>query len=449
MTDELRIPHNIDAEEAVLGSLLIDPSMAYVAVVDILEPDHFFVQKNVWVYEAIQTLNRKGVTPDFVTLCDELERQERLEAIGGAAYLTGLINTVPSALRVADYARIVRDDAIRRRLINAASEVAQLAYDEGRELDVVQRQAETAVLNTRVDGDGDHEIYDLVRKVYDTAEERMQNPTDIPGLPTGIPALDKMLGGLNPGLYLLAARPSMGKTAIALQIASSVAAARHPVMFFTLEMSPQQITQRIVCSWAGVSQLALERGQLDTEAFGRFAEAAAEVSEWPLSVHTRNVTAGSVRAKAQRQQLQGDVSLVVVDYLGLMSDGSDGGTESRSLELGSIARNLLLVAKDLEVPILSIHQLNRSVENRSDKRPLLADLRGSGQLEEHADVVLMPYRDGYYYPGSERANIMEIWVRKNRLGGPSGTVCELFWQGEYMRCVPLARMESPPEVELE
>jgi replicative DNA helicase len=187
---------------------------------------------------------------------------------------------------------------------------------------------------------------------------------------------------------------------------------------------------------------------LDTEAFGRFAEAAAEVSEWPLSVHTRNVTAGSVRAKAQRQQLQDDVSLIVVDYLGLMSDGSNSSAESRSLELGSIARNLLLVAKDLEVPILSIHQLNRSVENRSDKRPLLADLRGSGQLEEHADVALMLYRDGYYYPGSERANIMEIWVRKNRLGGPSGTVCELFWQGEYMRCVPLSKSESPPEVEL-
>ncbi len=437
---KIQIPHNVEAEGAVLGSLLIDPTMAYVDTADILKPEHFFVQKNAWIYEAIQRLNRDGVVPDYVTLRDELARRGRLESIGGEAYLMGLINVVPSALHVEAYANIVQEAAIRRRLIQAASEVAKLAYDESRDIGAVQREAETAVLNARPDGKGDHAIYDLVSVVNEDVAERMENPTDIPGLPTGIRALDEMLGGLETGLYILAARPSVGKTAIALQIASHVASGGQDVMLFTLEMSPEQITRRILSSRAAVSQDELKRGLLDHEGYVRFVEASGVVSDWPLSVHTGNVTPGIVRAKVQRQQLRGDVSLVVVDYLGLMS--GDGEAETRNLELGNIARNLLLTAKELDVPILTIHQLNRGVESRSDKRPLLSDLRESGQLEEHADVVLMLYRDGCYYPDSERADIMEIWVRKNR-NGPSGALCELFWQAEYGRCVSLVERESP------
>lgn len=434
MTKEIQIPHDVEAEEAVLGSLLIDPELAFVVVEDSLRPEDFLIQKNAWVYEAIQKLNRAGIIPDYVTLADELERQERLESIGGAAYLGRLINSVPSALRVEAYAGIVREAANRRQLIKAASDVVKLAYDESLDIETVQRSAETAVLNTRPDLEGDHDIYDLVSAVNEDVAEQMAHPTDVPGLPTGIRALDRMLGGLEPGLYLLAARPSMGKTSVALQIASNVASSGERVKLFTLEMAPQKITKRLLCSWAGVSIEELNRGALEHDEYVRLVETAGVVSEWPLSIHTGNTTAGSVRAKIQREQLHGDVSLVVIDYLGLMS--APEKPETRNLELGAIARDLLLIANELEVPILAVHQLNRSVESRVDKRPMLSDLRESGQLEEHSDVVVMLYRDEYYYPDSERANIMEIWVRKNR-NGPAGVVCELFWQERYMRCVSI------------
>jgi replicative DNA helicase len=437
---EIQIPHNVEAEEAVLGSLLVDPKMAYVSIADILEPSYFFVQKHAWIYEAIQRLNRQGIVPDFVTLCDELERRERLERVGGAAYITHLIGAVPSALRVEAYAEIVRDAALRRRLIRAASQVVELAHDERRAIEDVQREAERAVLDARSEGQRDHAIYDLVTAVSDEVEERLENPAEVPGLSTGIRALDEMLGGMEPGLYILAARPSMGKTALALQIVSHVAAGGRRAMIFSLEMSGQQIAQRLIASRARVTQLDLRRGQLDQEERVRFFRASGEVSDWSLSIHTGNTTPGSVRAKVQRQQLQGEVALVVVDYLGLMKPNRDA--ETRNLELGHLARDLLLVTKELEVPILVLHQLNRGVESRSDKRPLLSDLRESGQLEEHADVVLMLYRDGYYHQESERADIMEVWVRKNRLSGPSDTLCELYWRGEYMRCASLSKQEA-------
>ncbi len=440
MSKQPTIPHNVEAEEAVLGSLLIDPAFAYVTVTPILKPDDFYVHKNAWMYDAIHSLNQRSVRPDYVTLCDELERQGRLEEIGGAAYLTHLINVVPSALRVEAYAHIVEQAAIRRRLIQAASEVAQLAYDEELDVDVVQTRSEEAVLNTRHDSGEDHDISALVNDLFAEAEEWMEHPTDMPGLPTGIRPLDEMLGGLQTGLYLLAARPSMGKTALALQIASNVAAMGGRVMIFTLEMSPAQLAQRLTCSWAGVSQRDLTRGALNRENYARFVQTAGEVHEWPVSVHTGDVTAGVVRAKVQREQLRGDVALVIVDYLGLMS--SDQTVETRNLELGGIGRGLLRAAKALDVPIVAIHQLNRGVDNRADKRPLLSDLRESGQLEEHADVALMLYREGYYDDASFRANVMEVWVRKNRLGGPAGERCELFWQGAYMRCCELEKEEG-------
>ncbi len=441
MSKQQAIPHNAEAEEAVLGSLLIDPSMGYISVAPILEPGDFYIQKNAWVYDAVQTLNRRGVMPDFVTLCDELERRGQLKDVGGAAYLTKLINTVPSALRVEGYAHIVEQAAIRRRLILAASEVAKLAYDEEMDIGAVQAQAEEAVLNTRRNGVGDHAIPDVIETVYAQADERMNNPTDCPGLSTGLRPLDGLLGGLQTGFYILAARPSVGKTALALQIASNVAAAGERVMVFTLEMSPEQLVRRLACSWAEVSLRELLRGKLDPESYARFTRAVGEINEWPMSLHTGDVTPGVVRAKVQRELLRGDVALVIVDYLGLLSPDQQTlkRAETRNLELGGIARGLLLAANALDTPILSIHQLNRGVDARPDKRPMLSDLRESGQLEEHADVVLMLYREGYYDNGNggvdnERANVMEVWARKNRLDGPSGERCELFWRGAMMRC---------------
>ncbi len=290
-------------------------------------------------------------------------------------------------------------------------------------------------------------LQDIIETVFAQAEDRMNNPTDCPGISTGLRPLDGLLGGLQTGFYILAARPSMGKTALALQreirAASNVASSGERVMVFTLEMSPEQLVRRLACSWAEVSLRDLLRGKLEPESYARFTRAVGEINEWPVSLHTGDVTPGVVRAKVQRELLRGDVALVIVDYLGLLSPDQHTlkRAETRNLELGGIARGLLLAANALDTPMLSIHQLNRGVDGRTDKRPMLSDLRESGQLEEHADVVLMLYREGYYDNGNggvdnenERANVMEVWSRKNRVDGPAGERCELFWRGAMMRC---------------
>jgi replicative DNA helicase len=432
-------PCNLEAEKSVLGALLIDPS-ACATVAPILEPSDFYLQKNSWVYEAIRDLHRHGRPLDLTTIADEIERRGRLEDIGGIAYLTGLTTVTPSALHAEEYARIVGEKASRRRLLQAASEVAKLAYNEDLGIDETQTRAETAVLDARRDTGSLVKADELADDLWRDIEEWQNNPAEIRGLSTGLTPLDKTIGGLEPGLYVLAARTSMGKTALALQIASNVAQRGRKVIYFTLEMDEKQLSRRLTSSVAGISLDQVKRGQAAPEELKKLSVAVAEFSEWKFMIQPGIVTAGDIRAIVQRESLRDKVELVVVDYLGLMA--STKRTETRNLELGEITRGLLLAAKDLEVPIIALHQLNRSVEKRSDKTPLLSDLRESGQIEEHADAVLMLYREGYYNPESESANVMQVWIRKNRLGGPAGRVCELYWHGEYMRCEPLARQTN-------
>ena len=434
-------PFSVKAEEALVGSVLIDPS-AYEEVAPLVEADDIYLQKVRMVWQAVEALKERGDAPDYVTVNDELERREKLEEMGGAAYVTHLLEVVPSALHAKEYARQVASDAQRRRLIQAASDVAKAAYDERLDVQEAQSRAESAVLDTRRNGSRTVTAEQVFGELYEDVSAWAENPAEARGLLTGLTPLDKMLGGMEPGLYLLAARPSLGKTAMALQIAANVAKAGHKVVIFTLEMGKRQLALRLACSEAGVVMDKVKRGVASRDELKRVMDAIGELHEWPLVMHTGTVTVGDVRAVTQRETMTDEVGLVVVDYLGLMA--ASKRVENRNLELGSISRGLKLTGDDLQVPVLSIHQLNRSVENRQDKRPMLSDLRESGRLEEDADVVLMLYRDGYYYPESERKNVMEIWVRKNRLGGPSGRRCEMFWQGRYMRCVPLERHAEEP-----
>jgi replicative DNA helicase len=434
-------PHNIESEEALLGALLIDPA-AYITVAANLQADDFYRQKNRYIWEAIDVLKQRGDSVDHVTVSDELEKRGRLEEIGGAAYLTHLLGSVGSVMSAKTYAESIRSASVRRQLIRAASGIAKLAYDEEIEAEEAQAKAEGLLLGSRRDGSGTVELADLMPELYEDVTYWREHPGEPRGLLTGLNALDKMLGGLKSGLYLLAARPSLGKTSVALQVASNVARRGQKVIIFTLEMSEEQIRNRLTFSEARLTQQQVESGETTEEEHTRLIKAMGEVADWPIVIHEGTVTAGDIRAVTQRETMRGgDVGLVIVDYLGLMAASKQADT--RNLELGAISRGLLLAAKDLDTPILAVHQLNRSVDNRADKRPMLSDLRESGRLEEDADVVLMLYRDGYYYPESERADIMEIWVRKNRLGGPAGERCEMYWRGRYMRCEPLIPISEP------
>jgi len=435
---ETPVLYNVEAEEAVLGSLLIDPA-AYTDVAPLLTSDDYYIRKNGWIHEAICTIVERGEQIDLVALCDELDRSGRLEETGGMAYLTHLMNVVPSALHATQYAGIVSEYGARRRLLDAATIAAKAAHDTDAHLDDVLARAEAAVLSVRRADSTGIAAAQLMDQLYDLVTDWMNNPLregEVRGLATGIGPLDRALGGLGQGLYLVAARPSMGKTALVLQIAANVASLGQRVVVFSLELDADEIGLRMACSRAHVPLDRLRRGEAEGEEYSKVIQAIGEISEWPLTIHSGGAPrASDVRAVVQRQQAHAGVALVIVDGLGLMESVKDA--ETRNLELGSISRDLKITANTLGVPIIAVHQLSRAVEQRADKRPLMSDLRESGRLEEDADVILMLYREGYYDATSPEANLAEVWIRKNRLGGPAGRAVQLYWMEELMWFAPV------------
>ncbi len=440
----MELPHNKSTEEALVGAVLIDPG-AYEVIAPTLRAADLHNGRARIVYTAIEKLRSRGDQVDHVTLADHLESTGQLTEIGGAAYLTHLVNVVPSALHVEDYAQLIQEDATRRDLIRAASDAVKAAYDEESDIEEVVARFEAAVLGARREVTRLVTAYDACAELYEDVSYWANHPDETRGLPTGLVPLDRTIGGLEPGLYILAARPSMGKTALALQIAANVAKAGRKVLIFTLEMGAKQLMLRLACAEAKVAVDTVRRGVSNTGELLAVHKAMGVIADWPLVLHTGTVTAGDIRAVVQRESLGEAVGLVVVDYLGLMAASKRANT--RNLELGAISRGLLLAAKGLDTPILAIHQLNRGVDQRSERQPRLSDLRESGRLEEDADVVLMLYRSGYYWPERADADVMEIWVRKNRLGGPAGSVCKMYWRGELMRCEPLTTAD-PGALEL-
>jgi replicative DNA helicase len=420
-------PQSVEAEEAVLGALLIDPD-AIIRVATVLKPEDFYREKNRWIYETAMALHERREPIDFLTVCDELDHREQLDSVGGPAFITSLINAVPTSVHAEYYAHIVERTATRRRLIEAAGEIAALAYKEADDVDEVVDRAEQVLFGVserRVARDL-VPIKQVLSEYYDRIEYLTRHRGEMIGIPTGFHDLDKILGGMQRSdMLILAARPSVGKTSLALSIAHNAAKRyQQRVALFSLEMSNEQVVQRLISAETGINSQRLRRGEIAQDEWGRFMKATSDLAETHFFVDdTPGVSALELRTKARRLHADVGVDLIVVDYLQLMR--GDFRSENRVQEISSISRGLKALARELNVPVLALSQLSRGVEARSDKRPILSDLRESGALEQDADVVIFIYRDELYNENTERKNIADIIVAKHR-NGPTGNVALYF-----------------------
>jgi replicative DNA helicase len=422
------VPQNVEAEEAVLGSLLIDAE-AIFRVSPFLKPDDFYIVKNGWVYDVILHLHERRHPADFVTVCDELENREQLEEVGGPAYISSLINSVPTAIHVEAYGHIVERTALRRKLIGAASQIASFAYEEDQSVDEVIDRSEAVLfsISQRRASRDLVPIKQVLADYYDRIAYLYEHRGEPLGIPTGFVDLDKLLGGLQRSdLVIIAARPGVGKTSMLLGIALSAARRyKQKAAVFSLEMSNEQLVQRLMSSETGIDSQRLRLGELQENEWPQFVEAAGRLSDAMLFIDdTPGISALQLRTKARRLHAEFGLDLIMVDYLQLMS--GDFRSENRVQEISYISRALKGLARELNVPVMAASQLSRAVEQRHDKRPILSDLRESGSIEQDADVVMFIYRDEMYNPDTEMKNIADIIVAKHR-HGPTGTV-QLFFR---------------------
>lgn len=429
-------PQNTDAEASLLGAILID-SDAIVKIADQISFESFFDPRHARIYEAIAQLYERHSPIDVLTLADQLRNSGFLETIGGAAYLTELTNYVPTAAHAEQYADIVAQKALRRRLIKAAQEISSLSYDESKQLRDLIEEAEARLFEVSQSHIKQNVISleAILAESFDRLDELHKDKGKIRGVPTGYKDLDNTLAGLQRSdLFILAARPSMGKTALALNIAHNVAVqAKEPVLVFSLEMSKEQLVDRLLSMESGVDAWALRTGNLTDADFEKIGQAMGALSEAPIFIDdTPGITVSDLRTKARREAHQRRLGLIIVDYLQLMSGGSKfGGDFNRVQEISEISRGLKRVARELNVPLMALSQLSRSVESRSPQIPQLADLRDSGSIEQDADVVAFIYREDYYNPETDRKNITDVLIKKHR-NGPTGGV-ELYFDREKQR----------------
>ncbi|HEY66403.1 MAG TPA: replicative DNA helicase [Caldilineae bacterium] len=444
-TDRL-VPANIEAEEAVLGSILIDPD-AIIKIAPSLYPEDFYLEKHRWIYQAALDLHERRQPVDFVTLCDELERRGQLHEVGGPAYITELVNVVPTAIHVEHYAQIVERTATLRRLISAAGQIAQLAYEDTGEIEEIVDRAEEIIFSIserRLRRDL-VPIRQVLNEVVQRIDYLASHQGELMGVPTGFRLLDKLLGGFQKSdLIILAARPSVGKTSLALNIAVN-AAKRYGqrVAFFSLEMSNEQLVQRLLSVETGIDQQRLRLGQIQEEEWPLLMEAAGVLSNTMLFIDdTPALSALELRTKARRVHAEYGLDLIIVDYLQLMR--GDSRAENRVQEISYISRSLKGLARELNVPVLALSQLSRAVETRTDKRPMLSDLRESGSIEQDADIVMFIYREDMYDEMTERKNIADIIVAKHR-NGPTGVV-PLYFRKELTQFLDLELYREELEI---
>ncbi len=428
---QLRVPpHSIEAESSVLGGLLLD-NAAWDRVNDLLGDGDFYRYEHRLIYGAMAALINATRPADVITVFEHLQSQGKAEETGGLAYLNALAQYVPSAGNIRRYAEIVRERAILRKLVAASDEIATNAFNpQGRPVATILDESEQKIFNIGEEGSrmkrGFQSMDTLVVDLLDRVQEMADNPNDITGVPTGFYDLDRMTSGLQPGdMIVLAARPSMGKTAFAINIAEHVALNEQlPVAVFSMEMGAAQLAVRIVGSIGRIDQGHLRTGKLTDEEWPRLTEAIEKLRTISLHIdETAGLTASELRANARRlaRQCGGKLGLIVVDYLQLMS-GSSGNDENRATELGEISRGMKMLAKELGCPLIALSQLNRSVETRPDKRPMMSDLRESGAIEQDADIIMFIYRDEYYTKDAcKEPGVAEIIIAKQR-NGPTGVV---------------------------
>jgi replicative DNA helicase len=426
----LRVPpHSIEAEQSVLGGLLLDNS-AWDRAGDLLTDSDFYRYEHKAIYKAIGDLVSNSRPADVITVFEQLQTHGKAEECGGIAYLNALAQSVPSAANLRRYAEIVRERAVLRKLIEASDEIATNAFNpQGRSVSQILDEAEGRVFQIGEEGQrskqGFQSMDQLVVQLIDRVTELHENGAeDVTGVRTGFFDLDRMTAGLQPGdLIVLAARPSMGKTAFALNIAENVAVQEGlPVVVFSMEMGASQLALRLVGSLGRIDQSGLRTGKIKDDDWGRLSEAVDKLKNASIFIdETPGLSAAELRARARRQaRACGRLGLIVIDYLQLMS-GSSGSDENRATELGEISRGLKALAKELQCPVIALSQLNRSVETRNDKRPMMSDLRESGAIEQDADVIMFIYRDDYYNKDSKEPGVAEIVIGKQR-NGPVGTV---------------------------
>lgn len=431
MSDMLpSVPHNPEAEQAVLGAMLVDNSVI-CNVVPLLSADDFYAERHGWLYQAIVDMFNNGIAVDVITLSAELERRKQLAEVGGTAYIMELISVMPTSIHAEHYARLVADASLLRNLIRASSQIAQLAYEQrdGSASQIVDK-AEQIILSVGAKRRfAAKPMFQVVNNVVDQIDAlyRRQSERYIPGVPSGFAPLDSLLGGFQRGdMIVLAARPSMGKTSLALSMAwNAVRRYGCKVAVFSMEMSAEQVVQRLLAIESGIGLHRLRVGQIDGEnEWHKIITAADVVQSAPMYIDdTPVLTAVDLRARARRLYAEHGIDLVIVDYLQLMV--GERRFDNRVQEITSISRSLKELARELDIPVIAVSQLSRAVEGRQDKRPVLADLRDSGSIEQDADVVMFLYREEVYKPGTGNENIADVIVAKHR-NGPIGQVSVYF-----------------------
>ena len=440
-------PQNTDAEASLLGAVLIDTD-AIVKIADAIHVEDFYDARHARIYEALLALYEKRSQIDVLTLADQLKGTGFLDMVGGPSYLTELTNYVPTAAHVEQYADIVAQKALRRRLIAAAGDMAELGQDESKSLKELIEEAESRLFEVSQQHVKQSivSIEDILTDSFERLDDLHKDKAKLRGVPTGYRDLDQMLAGLQRSdLFILAARPSMGKTAFVLNLAHKVATgAKEPVLIFSLEMSKEQLVDRLLAMESGVDAWALRTGNLTDSDFEKLGEAMGTLSEAKIYIDdTPSITVSDLRTKARREAHNQKLGLIIVDYLQLMSGGGRyADSANRVQEISEISRRLKGVARELNVPLIALSQLSRSVENRSPQIPQLADLRESGSIEQDADVVAFLYREDYYNPESERKNIMDVLIKKHR-NGPTGGV-ELYFDRDKQRIRSIDTKHSNP-----
>ena len=427
---QLRVPpHSIEAESSVLGGLLLD-NTAWDRVSDLVKEGDFYRHEHQLIFSAVAQLINASKPADVITVFEQLRGLGNAEEAGGLVYLNSLAQYVPSAANIRRYAEIVRERGILRKLLTASDEIATKAFNpQGKSVAQILDEAEQKIFNIGEEGSrmkqGFQGMDTLVVDLMDRVQEMADNPNDITGVPTGFYDLDRMTAGFQAGdMIVLAARPSMGKTALAINIAEHVALNEGlPVAVFSMEMGASQLAVRIVGSIGRINQGHLRTGKLTDEEWPRLTEAIEKLRNISLHIdETPGLSPSELRANARRLARQcGKLGLIVVDYLQLMSGSGGSNGENRATELGEISRGLKMLAKELQCPVIALSQLNRSVEQRTDKRPMMSDLRESGAIEQDADIIMFIYRDEYYNKDSKEPGVAEVIIGKQR-NGPTGTV---------------------------
>ena len=434
-------PHDLEAEQAIIGSMLTDKD-AVISAIEVLKEDDFYREDNKAIYSAILNLYNRAEPIDIITVKSELESMGKFEKVGGLEYLAELPEKVPTTANAMKYIKIVEEKSTLRRLIKTANEIIELGYSPTEDVEDIMEGAEKKIFNIMQDKSQKSytPIKDALVESFTKLEELYNRKQHITGVPSGFTELDYRTAGFHGSeLILIAARPAMGKTAFALNIASNAALKGNTaVAVFSLEMSKEQLVNRILCSESMVDSNKVRTGKLEEDDWTKLAGTIGPLSEAEIYIDdTPGINIMEIRAKCRKLKLEKNIGMVVIDYLQLIQGSGNRRSGSREQEISEISRSLKILAKELDVPVIALSQLSRAAEQRPDHRPMLSDLRESGAIEQDADIVMFLYRDDYYNQDSEKKDIAEVIIAKHR-GGSTGTV-ELLWLGSYTKFVNLER----------